>query len=104
MGQGARQDMKNQSFCFPISPFPTHGMPQVEYKSAPIPEDNKDEGVTVVVGKTVDSIVFDENKDVLIEASGACIFVVRRLARTALPRPSHPLCMSKRATCRSVHP
>jgi hypothetical protein len=40
---------------------------QVEYKSAPIPEDNKDDHVTIVVGKTVDSIVFDETKDVLLE-------------------------------------
>eukprot|EP00197_Chlamydomonas_leiostraca_P006170 CAMPEP_0202858778 /NCGR_PEP_ID=MMETSP1391-20130828/1156_1 /ASSEMBLY_ACC=CAM_ASM_000867 /TAXON_ID=1034604 /ORGANISM="Chlamydomonas leiostraca, Strain SAG 11-49" /LENGTH=530 /DNA_ID=CAMNT_0049537733 /DNA_START=11 /DNA_END=1603 /DNA_ORIENTATION=+ len=43
------------------------GTAPVEYKSAPIPEDNKDGEVTIVVGKTVESIVFDETKDVLLE-------------------------------------
>lgn len=38
-----------------------------EYKSAPIPEDNDDGGVKIVVGKTVDSIVKDKTKDVLLE-------------------------------------
>ncbi len=40
---------------------------QVEYKSQPIPEEPEDGGVTIVVGKTVDSILFDESKDVLLE-------------------------------------
>jgi thiol-disulfide isomerase/thioredoxin len=41
--------------------------PQADYKSAPIPEEPTDGGVTVVVGKTVESIVFDADKDVLLE-------------------------------------
>jgi thiol-disulfide isomerase/thioredoxin len=40
---------------------------QVEYKSQPIPEEPKEGGVTIVVGKTVDAIVFDDSKDVLLE-------------------------------------
>jgi protein disulfide-isomerase A1 len=38
-----------------------------EFKSAPIPENNKDADVTIVVGKTFDSIVKDPSKDVLLE-------------------------------------
>lgn len=40
-----------------------------EYKSAPIPDDPTDGGVTVVVGKNFDSIVKDKTKDVLLEVS-----------------------------------
>ena len=38
-----------------------------EYKSADPPEEPKENGVTVVVGTTVDSIVKDPSKDVLLE-------------------------------------
>jgi hypothetical protein len=44
---------------------------QPDFKSAPIPEDPKENGVTVVVGKTAESIFFDESKDVLLEIYGA---------------------------------
>jgi hypothetical protein len=53
--------------CQVASSLPLVAAAQVEYKSAPIPEDNKDDHVTIVVGKTVESIVFDESKDVLLE-------------------------------------
>lgn len=43
------------------------GTAVADYKSAPIPEDNKDGDVVVVVGKTVDSIVKDPKRDVLLE-------------------------------------
>ncbi|KAJ9506014.1 hypothetical protein QJQ45_016668 [Haematococcus lacustris] len=43
------------------------GTAHVELKSAPIPENNKDEHVTIVVGKSVDDIVFADDKDVLLE-------------------------------------
>ncbi|KAI4963237.1 hypothetical protein ZWY2020_016934 [Hordeum vulgare] len=39
------------------------------YKSDPVPESN-DEDVKVVVGKSVDQIVLDESKDVLLECDG----------------------------------
>lgn len=38
-----------------------------EYKSAPIPEEPTDGGVTIIVGKNFDSIVKDAEKDVLLE-------------------------------------
>lgn len=38
-----------------------------EYKSAPIPDEPTDGGVTVVVGKNFDKIVKDKTKDVLLE-------------------------------------
>mmetsp|Transcript_37870 Transcript_37870/g.106981 ORF Transcript_37870/g.106981 Transcript_37870/m.106981 type:complete len:295 (-) Transcript_37870:250-1134(-) len=38
-----------------------------DYKSDPIPENNKDGEVTIVVGKSLDDIVKDETKDVLLE-------------------------------------
>jgi len=38
-----------------------------DYKSAPVPENDKDGEVTIVVGKTFDAIVKDETKDVLLE-------------------------------------
>ena len=38
-----------------------------DYKSADIPEEPLDEGVTVIVGKNFDSIVMDKTKDVLLE-------------------------------------
>jgi protein disulfide-isomerase A1 len=38
-----------------------------EYKSAPIPDEPLDGGVSVVVGKTFDKIVKDDTKDVLLE-------------------------------------
>lgn len=46
---------------------------QPDFKSAPIPDedDATENSVTVVVGKTVESIVFDETKDVLLEIYGA---------------------------------
>ena len=47
-------------------PFPTSPS-QVEYKAAPLPENDFDADVRVVVGKNVDSVVFDEKKDVLLE-------------------------------------
>jgi len=41
---------------------------QQEFKSAAVPEKaTDDDGVTTVVGKTVDSIVMDPTKDVLLE-------------------------------------
>lgn len=43
------------------------GTAQQEFKSAPIPENNKEGDVTVVVGKSFDDIVLDETKDVLLE-------------------------------------
>ena len=43
------------------------GTAAADYKSAEIPEEPLDEGVTVVVGKTFDSIVMDKTKDVLLE-------------------------------------
>jgi len=43
------------------------GTAVADYKSAPIPEDNKDGEVTIVVGKSFDSIVKDAKKDVLLE-------------------------------------
>merc|ERR550537_857944 len=38
-----------------------------DYKSADIPESNKDGDVTIVVGKSFTDIVLDETKDVLLE-------------------------------------
>ncbi|EFJ41881.1 protein disulfide isomerase 1 [Volvox carteri f. nagariensis] len=43
------------------------GTAQPEYKSQPIPEDPYEDGVHVVVGKSVDSVVLDPTKDVLLE-------------------------------------
>ena len=43
------------------------GTAEAEFKSAPIPEDNKDGDVTVVVGKSFEDIVMDPTKDVLLE-------------------------------------
>lgn len=45
------------------------GTAQPEYKSAPIPEspEDKDGDVQIIVGKTVDTIVKDPTKDVLLE-------------------------------------
>ncbi|GAX73180.1 hypothetical protein CEUSTIGMA_g633.t1 [Chlamydomonas eustigma] len=40
---------------------------KADYKSAPIPEEPEDGGVTVVVGKNFDDIVMDPSKDVLLE-------------------------------------
>lgn len=45
------------------------GTAEAEYKSQPIPSDPYDDGVHVVVGKSVDSVVLDPTKDVLLEAS-----------------------------------
>jgi hypothetical protein len=45
------------------------GSVEPEYKSAPIPDEPTDGGVTVVVGKNFDSIVKDKTKDVLLEVS-----------------------------------
>ena len=38
-----------------------------DYKSAEIPAEPLDEGVTVIVGKNFDSVVLDKTKDVLLE-------------------------------------
>eukprot|EP00878_Enallax_costatus_P024577 GHUV01026234.1.p1 GENE.GHUV01026234.1~~GHUV01026234.1.p1 ORF type:complete len:217 (-),score=82.77 GHUV01026234.1:345-917(-) len=43
------------------------GSAQPEYKSAPIPEEPTDGGVTVVVGKNFDEIVKAKAKDILLE-------------------------------------
>jgi protein disulfide-isomerase A1 len=43
------------------------GSVQPEYKSAPIPDEPTDGGVTIVVGKNFDEIVKDKTKDVLLE-------------------------------------
>ncbi len=43
------------------------GTAQADFKSAAIPDEPEDEGVTVVVGKNFDSIVMDPKKDVLLE-------------------------------------
>lgn len=43
------------------------GSVQPEFKSAPIPDEPTDGGVTVVVGKNFDEIVKDKDKDVLLE-------------------------------------
>jgi protein disulfide-isomerase A1 len=40
---------------------------QADFKSASIPEEPEDGGVTVVVGKNFDDIVMDQSKDVLLE-------------------------------------
>ena len=45
-----------------------------EYKSAAIPDEPTDGGVTIIVGKNFDSIVKDAKKDVLLEVS-LCVFV-----------------------------
>lgn len=44
-----------------------------EYKSAAIPDEPTDGGVTVVVGKNFDSVVKDSKKDVLLEVRGSCV-------------------------------
>ncbi|KAG2485578.1 hypothetical protein HYH03_015739 [Edaphochlamys debaryana] len=43
------------------------GTAEAEFKSQPIPEDADEEGVTIVVGKSVESVVLDKTKDVLLE-------------------------------------
>lgn len=43
------------------------GSAEPEYKSAPIPEEPTDGGVTIVVGKNFDEIVKNKDKDVLLE-------------------------------------
>jgi protein disulfide-isomerase A1 len=43
------------------------GKLQAEYKSAPIPDEPTDGGVSIIVGKNFDAIVKDEDKDVLLE-------------------------------------
>jgi hypothetical protein len=43
------------------------GTAEAEYKSAPIPDEPTDGGVSVIVGKNFDSIVKDAEKDVLLE-------------------------------------
>lgn len=45
------------------------GSVQPEYKSAPIPDEPTDGGVTVIVGKNFDEIVKNKDKDVLLEVS-----------------------------------
>lgn len=45
------------------------GTAEAEYKSAPIPDEPTDGGVTIIVGKNFESIVKDEEKDVLLEVS-----------------------------------
>ena len=46
------------------------GTATADFKSAEIPEEPLDEGVTVVVGKNFESIVLDKTKDVLLEVRG----------------------------------
>jgi hypothetical protein len=46
------------------------GTAEAEYKSAPIPDEPTDGGVSIIVGKNFDSIVKDADKDVLLEVSG----------------------------------
>jgi protein disulfide-isomerase A1 len=69
---------KNQKFGFPSEEVTVEtltsfaqsivdGTAQATYKSAAIPDEPTDEGVTVVVGKNFDSIVMDPTKDVLLE-------------------------------------
>jgi protein disulfide-isomerase A1 len=61
-----REDLTEKS----ITKFATglvDGSVEPEYKSAPIPDEPTDGGVTVVVGKNFDSIVKDKTKDVLLE-------------------------------------
>lgn len=48
------------------------GTVEPEYKSAAIPDEPTDGGVTVVVGKNFDSIVKDAKKDVLLEVRCGC--------------------------------
>jgi hypothetical protein len=43
---------------------------QPEYKSAAIPDEPTDGGVTVVVGKNFDEIVKNAEKDVILEVTG----------------------------------
>ena len=43
------------------------GTAEADYKSAAIPEEPLDEGVTTIVGKNFESIVMDPKKDVLLE-------------------------------------
>lgn len=43
------------------------GTAQATYKSAAIPDEPTDEGVSIIVGKNFDSIVMDPTKDVLLE-------------------------------------
>jgi hypothetical protein len=78
------------------------GTLEAEFKSAPVPEDNKDADVTVVVGKSFEDLVLDPTKDVLLEVSRAgggvaCCPVLRRGAVSlsthappSLDPPPHP--------------
>lgn len=50
------------------------GTAEPEFKSAPIPDEPTDGGVTVVVGKNFDSIVKDADKDVLLEVGTTALF------------------------------
>lgn len=43
------------------------GTAQATFKSAPIPAEPTEDGVTIVVGKNFDNIVLDSSKDVLLE-------------------------------------
>ena len=69
----------NKKFSFPEGAKPdaegiaafaqsiVDGTAQGLLKSAPVPDEPTDNGVTVVVGKTVEDIVFDTERDVLLE-------------------------------------
>jgi hypothetical protein len=43
------------------------GTAEAEFKSAPIPDEPTDGGVSIIVGKNFDAIVKDADKDVLLE-------------------------------------
>lgn len=49
------------------------GTAEAEYKSAPIPDEATDGGVTIIVGKNFESIVKDADKDVLLEVGSQAL-------------------------------
>jgi hypothetical protein len=72
MAKNRKYRMKGDVAADTLGEFVTslvEGTAEAEFKSAPIPEDNKDGEVTVVVGKSFEDIVMDPTKDVLLEVS-----------------------------------
>jgi hypothetical protein len=61
------------------------GTAEAEYKSAPIPDEPTDGGVSIIVGKNFDSIVKDADKDVLLEVRHCA---VRRFFAVAAATPA----------------
>ena len=62
-----------------------------DYKSAEIPAEPLDEGVTVIVGKNFESIVLDKTKDVLLEVGSSAYLIADMKPITYIgqsPRPN----------------